>query len=122
MAKKYTKDHEWVEVIDGDLVKMGITHYAQEQLGDIVFIDLPDVGANFAQGDEIAVLESVKAASEIYMPVAGTVVAVNDALVGNSALLNSDAEGEGWIADLKLADRSALDGLLDEMSYQASIQ
>ena len=121
MAKKYTKDHEWVESTTGNVVRVGITDHAQEQLGDIVFIDLPAIGKNFSKGDEMAVLESVKAASEIYMPLDGEIVAVNDALNDNAALINSGAEGKGWVVEIKLSDESALEGLLDEAAYKALI-
>jgi len=110
---KFTKDHEYVTV-DGTV---GITPYAQEQLGDIVFVELPKVGQKLKQGDEAAVVESVKAASEIYAPVSGTVTAVNDALSGDPGLINSSPEVDGWIFKLALDDASELDGLMDADAY-----
>lgn len=114
---KFTTDHEWLQ-IEGDEVTIGITNYAQEQLGDLVFVDLPDVGKAAAQGDEIAVVESVKAASEVYAPVSGDVIAVNDALEGDPSLINNDAEGEGWIFKMKLSDPGEVDDLMDEAAYK----
>lgn len=110
---KFTKDHEYITA-DGTV---GITPYAQEQLGDIVFVELPQVGKKLKAGDEAAVVESVKAASEIYSPVSGTVVAVNEALSGEPGLINSAPETEGWIFRLALDDAGELDGLLDAAAY-----
>ncbi len=115
---KYTEEHEWIR-LDGDACVIGISDYAQEQLGDIVFVELPEVGKVVAQGDEAAVIESVKAASELYAPVAGEVIEVNAALSDDPSLVNSDATGEGWFVKIKLADASQLDGLMDEAAYQA---
>lgn len=115
---KYTKDHEWVR-IEGDTVTVGITDYAQEQLGDVVYVELPDVGKNVAIGDEAAVVESVKAASEVYAPVAGEVVEVNEALADAPAGVNDDATGAGWFVKLKLADASDLDKLMSEDEYKS---
>ncbi len=115
---KYTEEHEWVR-LDGDAGVIGISDYAQEQLGDIVFVELPEVGKVVAQGDEAAVIESVKAASELYAPVAGEVIEVNAALSDDPSLVNSDATGEGWFVKIKLSDRSQLDGLMDEAAYKA---
>lgn len=120
MTTKYTEDHEYVRTGDGDAV-IGISNYAQEQLGDIVFVELPAVGASFKKGDEIAVVESVKAASEIYAPVACTVTAVNEVLNGDPGLVNSDAAGEGWLIKVSIDDDSELDGLMDEAAYQTHI-
>ncbi|MBL6928548.1 MAG: glycine cleavage system protein GcvH [Rhodospirillales bacterium] len=114
---KYTKEHEWVRV-EGDIGTIGITDHAQEQLGDMVFIELPDVGKTVDQGDEIAVIESVKAASEVYAPIGGEVVEVNEALGDEPAKVNSDPMGEGWIFKIKIADSAQLDGLLDEAAYK----
>lgn len=113
---KYTKDHEWVRV-EGDTVTVGISDYAQEQLGDVVYVELPDVGKSVAQKEEAAVVESVKAASEIYAPVSGEVVAVNAALDDDPALVNSSPTGEGWFVQIKLTDPSQLDALMDEAAY-----
>ncbi len=115
---KYTEEHEWVR-LDGDACVIGISDYAQEQLGDIVFVELPEVGRVVAQGDEAAVIESVKAASELYAPVAGEVIEINAALSDDPSLVNSDATGEGWFVKIKLSDTSQLDGLMDEAAYTA---
>ncbi|SDF40337.1 MULTISPECIES: glycine cleavage system protein GcvH [Thalassobaculum] len=116
MVVKYTEDHEWVSV-DGDVGTVGITAHAQEQLGDIVFVELPDVGKTVAKGDEAGVVESVKAASEIYAPVAGEIVEVNEALADAPGTANSDPTGAGWFFKVKLSDPSELDGLMDEAAY-----
>ena len=113
---KYTKDHEWVRV-EGDTASVGISDYAQEQLGDVVYVELPEVGKQVAQSAQLAVVESVKAASEVYAPVGGEVVAVNDALEDEPALVNSAPTGEGWFVKLKLADRAELAALMDEAGY-----
>ena len=115
---RYTKDHEWVR-LDGDTVTVGITAYAQEQLGDVVYVELPEVGRKVEQGKEMAVVESVKAASEVYAPISGEVVAVNTQLTDTPATVNEDAEGKGWFVKLKIADKSQLDDLLDEAAYKA---
>jgi len=117
MAKKYTKEHEWIDVA-GDVGTVGITGYAQEQLGDVVFVELPKVGATAAQNGQIAVVESVKAASEIYAPVSGTVTAVNEALAKEPALVNQSAEDKGWFFKLKLAKPGELAGLMDAAAYK----
>jgi glycine cleavage system H protein len=114
---KFTKDHEWVR-IEGDTVTVGITDYAQEQLGDVVYVELPDVGKAVKAGDEAAVVESVKAASEVYAPVSGEVVEVNEALADAPAGVNEDATGAGWFVKLKLADAGELDGLMSEDAYK----
>ena len=114
---RYTKDHEWVRQ-DGDVAVVGISKYAQEQLGDVVYVELPAVGKSFAKGAEAAVVESVKAASEVYAPVSGEVVSINDALEGTPATVNEDAEGRGWFLKLKLADPSELDQLMTEQQYK----
>ncbi len=116
MTRKFTKEHEWIEVA-GDTGTVGITNYAQDKMGDVVFVDLPKVGATAAQNDQIAVVESVKAASEIYAPVSGTVTAVNEALVKDPALVNQAAESGGWFFRLKLANPKELDWLMDAAAY-----
>ncbi len=115
--KRYTEDHEWVAV-DGDIATVGISTYAQEQLGDLVFVELPDVGKEVSQGDELAVVESVKAASEVYAPIDGTVTEANDALTDAPDTVNSDAEGEGWFVKMKVADASQIDTLMTVEKYQ----
>ena len=118
MPKVYfTEDHEWISV-DGDTATVGITDYAQEQLGDIVFVDLPATGKAVKKGDAAVVVESVKAASDVYAPVDGEIVAVNDALSGDPALVNSAATGDGWLWKMKLADPAQLDGLMDKAGYE----
>ncbi|GHE47440.1 glycine cleavage system H protein [Camelimonas fluminis] len=114
---RYTKDHEYIRVADGIGV-VGITDYAQQQLGDIVFVELPEVGRSFGQGDEAAVVESVKAASEIYAPVGGEVVEVNAAIEGEPAVVNEDPAGRGWFLKLRIADAAELGGLMDEGAYR----
>ncbi len=116
----YTEDHEWIAV-EGETGTVGITDHAQEQLGDVVFVELPEVGRTFARGDDMAVVESVKAASEVYAPVGGETVAVNAALADNPGAVNEDAEGEGWFVRLKLADAAELDGLMDAAAYAALV-
>ncbi len=115
---KYTKDHEWIKV-DGNSATIGITHFAQDALGDVVFVDLPAIGKVVAAHGDAAVVESVKAASDVYSPVAGTVSAVNDALTADPSLVNSAAESDGWFFKLDLADMSELDGLMDRAAYDA---
>ena len=113
---KYSKDHEWVRV-DGDIATVGISDYAQEQLGDVVYVELPEPGRTVAQNEEAAVVESVKAASEVYAPVSGEVVEVNQALEDDPALVNGDPTGEGWFLKLRLSAPGELDGLMDEAAY-----
>ncbi|MBT4907981.1 MAG: glycine cleavage system protein GcvH [Rhodospirillaceae bacterium] len=115
--RKYSQDHEWVEV-EGETGMIGISDYAQEQLGDVVFVELPDVGKMLDRGDEAAVVESVKAAAEVYAPVGGEVIEVNDALNGDPSLVNTDAFGDGWFAKLRLTDPADLDELMDEAAYK----
>jgi glycine cleavage system H protein len=114
---KYTKEHEWVR-IEGNIGTVGITDHAQQQLGDLVFIELPAVGKKIARGDEAAVVESVKAASEVYAPVGGEVVEVNAALGDDPAKVNADAMGGGWFFKIRIADPAELDSLLDEAGYR----
>jgi glycine cleavage system H protein len=121
MTSYFTRDHEWVR-IDGDAAYVGITDYAQSQLGDVVYVELPAVGKTFAKGDEAAVVESVKAASDVYAPVSGVVVAVNDALEKSPAMINDAAEGDGWFLKLTLTEPSELDGLMDEAAYRAFVE
>ncbi|NBR79340.1 MAG: glycine cleavage system protein GcvH, partial [Alphaproteobacteria bacterium] len=116
MSRKYTKDHEWVS-LDGDIATVGITAYAQEQLGDVVFVEVPESGRQVAQGDDAAVVESVKAASEVYAPVSGEVVEGNEALTDNPALVNEAPDSEGWFFRMKLTNSDELDGLMDEAAY-----
>ncbi|HXW30195.1 MAG TPA: glycine cleavage system protein GcvH [Xanthobacteraceae bacterium] len=118
---RYTKDHEWIR-LDGDVAAVGITTYAQSQLGDVVFVDLPKVGTRVTKGEEAAVVESVKAASEIYAPASGEVVAVNEALEAAPATVNQDAEGAGWFVKLKLADAKELDDLMSAEDYQLYLE
>lgn len=115
---RYSKEHEWVRV-DGERATIGITSFAADELGDIVFVELPEVGARLTQFGPFGVVESVKAVSDLYAPISGDVVEVNDALRDSPELLNSDPFGEGWIARLSLADASELDGLLDAEAYAA---
>ena len=119
-AIRYTKDHEWVRQ-EGDLAVIGITDYAQSQLGDVVYVELPEPGRHVEQGKEAAVVESAKAASEVYAPVTGEVVAVNDDIVADPAKVNADAMGEGWFIKIRLDDPKQLDGLMDETAYQAFV-
>ena len=118
---RYTKDHEWIR-LDGDVAAVGITTYAQSQLGDVVFVDLPKIGTRVTKGEEAAVVESVKAASEVYAPASGEVVAINDALEAAPATVNQDAEGAGWFVKLKLADASELDDLMSAHDYQLYLE
>ena len=113
---RYTKDHEYIR-IDGDIGTVGISDHAQHALGDVVFVELTQVGKTFTQGGEAAVVESVKAASEVYAPVAGEVIAVNPDLEGTPAKVNEDPLGEGWFMKIKIADSKQLDGLMDEAAY-----
>ncbi len=118
---KFTKEHEWVRV-EGDIGTVGITDYAQAQLGDVVYVELPEVGRKVTKGGDAAVVESVKAASEVYAPVSGEVVEVNNDLTGNPALVNSSPEGEGWFFKLKLADPGELAELMDEAAYKKFVE
>jgi len=113
---RYTKEHEWV-LVDGDVATVGISNFAQEQLGDVVFVELPEVGAAVSQNDDIAVVESVKAASEVYAPLSGEVVDTNGGLEDAPELVNSDPTGKGWFMKIRLSDPSELDALMDEAAY-----
>ncbi|MDD1527102.1 glycine cleavage system protein GcvH [Bradyrhizobium sp. WBOS7] len=114
----YTSDHEWL-AIDGDVATVGITDYAQQQLGDVVFVELPKVGRALKKAEAAAVVESVKAASDVYAPVTGEVLETNAELVAEPALVNSDAQGKAWFFKIKIADKSELGGLMDEAAYKA---
>lgn len=120
MSRYFTQDHEWIEV-DGTTGTVGITDYAQGQLGDIVFVEVPEDGKALAKGDDAAVIESVKAASDVYAPVSGTVTGGNPALTDDPSLVNSDPEGEGWFFKLTLSDAGELDALMDEAAYKAFV-
>jgi glycine cleavage system H protein len=117
MSVYFTKEHEWIRV-DGDTATVGISNHAQEQLGDIVFAEIPEAGRKLSKGQEAAVVESVKAASDVYAPVSGEVVEGNQAVADDPALVNSDPEGQGWFFKVKLDNPGELDGLMDEASYQ----
>ena len=116
MSLKYTEDHEWINV-EGDTAVVGITHHAQDALGDVVFVDLPEVGKSFAQKDVAGVVESVKAAADVYMPVTGEITEVNEELRNDPSLANSDPLGKGWFFKVKLAQPAEVDALLDETAY-----
>jgi len=120
MSRYFTEDHEWIDV-DGDVGTVGISDYAQSQLGDIVFVDVPEEGKSLAKGDEAAVVESVKAASDVYSPVSGTVLEGNAALADDPSLVNSDAEEEGWFFRITLSDLAEIDELMDETAYEAFV-
>ena len=117
MSIKFSKDHEWINAADTAAAVVGITVHAQDALGDVVFVDLPEVGKTFAQGEVAGVVESVKAAVDVYMPVAGEIVEVNEALRADPSLANSDPLGAGWFFKVKLANAGELDGLMDETAY-----
>ena len=121
MTIKYTREHEWIR-IEGDTATVGITFYAQEQLGDVVFVELPEADTSADQGAEVAVAESVKAASDIYAPVTGTIVESNSELSDRPELVNEDPENDGWFFKMNLSDTSELEDLLDEADYQTFIQ
>jgi len=118
---RFTKEHEWVEVA-GDVATIRVTAYAAEQLGDVVFVELPQVGKQVKVGESFAVVESVKAASDVYAPVAGEVVAVNDALTSEPETVNAEPEAAGWFAKMRLADPAAVDQLMDRAAYEAFLQ
>ena len=118
---KFTEDHEWLK-LEGDVATIGITAHATELLGDIVFVQLPDPGAMLNKGDSAAVVESVKAASDVYAPLAGEVVEINQSIVDDPATVNADPQGKGWFFKIKLADKSAMEGLMDEAAYMKLIE
>ena len=117
MSVKYTEDHEWIKV-DGDIGTVGISPYAAKALGDVVYVELPEIGREVAKGDEAAVVESVKAASEVYAPVGGEVTEVNEKLEDAPETVNASADGEGWFLKMKIADAGELDSLMDEAAYK----
>lgn len=117
----YSEEHEWVDV-EGDVATIGISNFAQEQLGDVVFVELPEVGAEISAGDQVAVVESVKAASEVYSPIAGEVVEINDTIVDDPSGVNGDAEGEGWFFKMKLSDPAELEEMMDSKAYAAFVK
>lgn len=121
MTVKYTKDHEWVRV-EGDVATVGVSDFAQHQLGDVVFVELPDVGRTLEQGKEAAVVESVKAASDVFAPVSGEVIEVNHELENEPARVNTGAQTEGWFFKLRLSNPAELDGLMDEAAYKAFVE
>ena len=116
MSLKYTEDHEWIK-IEGDIATVGITQHAQDALGDVVFVELPEVGSSHEQKDAIGVVESVKAAADVYMPVSGEITEVNEALQDDPSVINSDPLNAGWFFKIKLSDASQLDALLDQTAY-----
>lgn len=117
MTTKYTKEHEWID-IDGDIGTVGITDHAQEQLGELVYVEVPEVGVTLEQGDEACVVESVKAASEVYSPCSGEIVEVNEDLADAPTTVNDHAEGDGWLFKIKLSDMTELDEFMDEAEYK----
>jgi glycine cleavage system H protein len=118
---RFSNDHEWVRV-DGDVATIGITEYAQQQLGDVVYVELPEIGRRVEMGKEAAVVESVKAASEVYAPVSGEIVEINQAIADDPAKVNADAMGAGWFFKVRLSDPKQLDGLMDEAAYQRLVE
>jgi len=121
MSVRYTNEHEWVR-LEGDVGTIGITTYAQEQLGDVVFVEVPAVGRKVAKGESVAVVESVKAASDIYAPVSGEVVEANAALADSPGDVNAEPTGKGWFFKIRLSDKAELDGLMDEAAYDAFVK
>jgi len=121
MSIKYTNDHEWIS-IDGDTATVGITNYAQGQLGDVVFVEMPDVGAQLDKGGDSGVIESVKAASEIYAPISGEVTGINESLNDDPALINTSAEGDGWMYKMNISDAGQLDDLMDKAAYDSYVE
>ena len=118
MSTKYTKDHEYIRA-EGDVYVVGISKHAAEQLGDVVFVELPDAGKTYSKGDDMAVVESVKAASDVYAPISGEIVEANAAIVDEPAKVNEEPEGAAWFVKIKASDPSELDGLMDEAAYAA---
>lgn len=121
MITKFTSDHEWVR-LEGDVAVVGITSYAAEQLGDVVYVELPAIGKAVTQGGDMAVVESAKAASDVYAPIAGEIIAVNDDLTGNPQLVNDGAEAQGWFCKIKPANPADLDALMSAQEYQAFLE
>ncbi len=121
MTTKYTKEHEWITV-NGDIATVGITQHASEQLGDVVFVDLPAIGKKVEQGKEAAVVESVKAASDVFAPINGEIVEVNTAITDDPSKVNSDPEGAAWFMRIRIADKSQLDDMLDKVAYEAFLK
>jgi glycine cleavage system H protein len=119
--KRYTKDHEWI-VLDGDIATVGITDHAQEQLGDLVHVELPELERTVAEGETVAVVESVKAASDVFAPLAGKVVEINETIVEDPSIVNSDAEGEGWFFRIEIDDTDAFEALLDQDGYDEYLE
>ena len=122
MTTKFTNEHEWINIEDHEAAAVGITLHAQDALGDVVFVDLPEVGRTYKRGETVGVVESVKAAADIYMPVEGEVVEVNEALVAEPALVNSDAGGKAWFFKLRIADPAELDTLMHRAAYEAFVK
>jgi glycine cleavage system H protein len=122
MTRRYTKDHEWIQPLSPTTARVGITHHAQDLLGDIVFVELPPVGKAFEAGADAAVVESVKAASEVYMPLSGTIASVNEVLIAAPETVNQDPEGNGWFFDITLKNPADVDTLMTEADYQALIK
>lgn len=118
---RYTDDHEWIR-LEGEVATVGVSNYAQEQLGDVVYVDLPDVGKSISKGSEAAVVESVKAASEVYAPVSGEIVEVNETLGDDPAQINRDAEGSGWFVKIRVSDPGELDGLMNADEYAEFVE
>lgn len=116
---RYTSEHEWVRVVGGGVARIGITDYAQDALGDVVYVDLPEVGSAVAASDAVGELESTKSVSEMYAPVSGTVTAVNEALADNPQLLNEDPYGDGWLCDIQMSDDTELGAMMDAAAYTA---
>lgn len=121
MTVKFTEEHEWIK-IDGEIASFGITQHAAEQLGDVVYVELPEVGKTLAKGDACAVVESVKAASDVYSPVSGEIIEANSELEANPEKVNESPEVDGWFAKIKLTDASELDGLMDEAAYKTFLE
>ena len=120
-TERFTRDHEWIR-IEGGIATVGITEHAQTQLGDVVFVELPDVARNVTTGEPVAVVESVKAASDVFAPISGEVIETNGHIVGQPALVNEDAEGKAWFFKLKVADEKELAGLMDRAAYEAFVK
>jgi len=121
MAKLYSKSHEWVEVREGSRARVGVSDYAQKELGDIVFLELPDVGKEFHKAEQFGTIESTKSVSELFLPLAGKIVAVNQAVIDNPALVNQDPEGEGWLVEIEIEDKTQLEELLSPQDYRSFI-